>query len=153
MATRTTGPGSGGTGFVASTAWTEAAIDKLPGGLAAYATDTGASAQTATADYGSVTFTTLDDRKYMVEASSAIGVDTGAAQFRVMIVNGSNTELEGRYIEFDSATGNMPFHIRYLATGDGTSKTFKVRVSRASGTGRYSIGDVLLTVTDLGPSF
>ena len=44
MATRTTGPGSGGTGFVSSTAWTEAAIDKLPGGLAAYIADAGGSA-------------------------------------------------------------------------------------------------------------
>jgi len=153
MATRTTGPGSGGTGFTTSTAWTEAAIDKLPGGLAAYITDAGASAQSTEATYGEVTFTTINDRKYLVEVDTSIAVNTSASTFRVKITNSAGSELQGRNAQFDSNTGAMPVIVRYLATGDGTSKTFKCRIGRTAGSGTADIGDVLLTVIDLGPSF
>jgi hypothetical protein len=153
VATRTTGPGSGGTGFVASTAWTETAIDKLPGGLAAYVTDAGASAQSTEATYGEVTFTTIDDRKYLVEVDTGISVNTSASTFRVKITSAANAELQGRNVQFDSATGAYPVVVRYLATGDGTSKTFKCRIARTAGSGTCDIGEVLLTVTDLGPTF
>jgi hypothetical protein len=153
MATRTTGPGSGGTGFTTSTAWTETAIDKLPGGLAAYVTDAGGSAVTTEATYGEVTFTTVDDRKYLVEVDTSVAINTSASTFRVKITNSANTELQGRNVQFDSATGAFPVVVRYLATGDGTSKTFKCRIGRTAGSGSADIGEVLLTVTDVGPSF
>jgi hypothetical protein len=138
---------------VASTAWTEAAIDKLPGGLAAYVTDAGASAQSTEATYGEVTFTTIDDRKYLVEVDVGISVNTSASTCRVKLTNSAGTELQGRNAQFDSNTGAMPVVVRYLATGDGTSKTFKCRIGRTAGTGTFDIGEVLLTVIDLGPSF
>ena len=137
---------------MASTAWTEAAIDKLPGGLAGYDTNAGASAQTATDDYGTVTFTSLDDRFYMVEISTGITVNTNSAVILVSIANASNAALVATTLDY-AAGENGAVRLRYLATGDGTSKTFKCRVQRSSGTGTYSIGEVLVTVLDVGPAF
>jgi hypothetical protein len=71
----------------------------------------------------------------------------------VKITSAANAELQGRNVQFDSATGAYPVVVRYLATGDGTSKTFKCRIGRTAGSGTCDIGEVFLTVTDLGPSF
>jgi archaellum component FlaF (FlaF/FlaG flagellin family) len=125
----------------------------LPGGLAAYVTDAGGSAVTTEATYGEVTFTTVDDRKYLVEVDTSVAINTSASTFRVKITNSANTELQGRNVQFDGPTGAFPVVVRYLATGDGTSKTFKCRIGRTAGSGSADIGEVLLTVTDVGPSF
>lgn len=151
---RTTGPGSGGTGFSNGTAWTETAINKLPGGLAA--TDGDASGQSGIGatetTLCSLTFTTISGRYYMVEGDLGISAASAALTATLKITDGSNTALRSRTIDLTSGE-NKTAYIRYLATGDGTSTGFKLRVVRASGTGTISTGVSLLTVTDVGPSF
>lgn len=135
-------------------AWTDTLIKRLPGGLVATDGDAaGKSGIGATeTTLCEVTFTTQSDRYLMVEGDLGISAASASLTATLKLTDGSNTALRTRTIDLTSGE-NKTAYIRYLATGDGTSSTFKLRVVRASGTGTISTGVSLITITDVGPSF
>lgn len=104
----------------------------------------------------SVTFTALANRWYRLSAEVYVSSSVNADVAAISITDASNAQIQSGQALCPAGVGTVKLTCSDVINTTAGSKTYKVRASRASGTGTISIfaaatARATLTVEDLGP--